>query len=172
MIWFFYLPISFLLILVQTTLLACLTSSGVLFDFILPVIIYLGLYRPITEGLAMVLINGFLMDAMTGGIFGMNITIYFWIYAALRVAIQYMHAGSIVIQPVVCGAVGIIQYLSFYSLIGLAGGSIRIHAASLTLQIIAIMISGPLLLNLIAALHARFDAYVEAMSSARGKNLE
>ena len=58
----FYIAVCLFLIILQTTLLPFIPFLENVYDLLIAFVIYLGLYRPIREGLILVFLLGFLVD--------------------------------------------------------------------------------------------------------------
>jgi len=78
-----FILILFLVIL-QTTVFYAIPSLNHFVDLLITFVIYAGLFLPFLESIILVLVLGALMDSMAGGIFGLHLSIYFWIVIGLR----------------------------------------------------------------------------------------
>lgn len=99
MAYFFYIIISFFILLAQTVILSspfCIRHS---YDLMLVLILYVGLFRPLSEGLLMVLLMGVFMDGLSGGTFWTYTTTYFWFLVIIKWLIQFLNAGSVILLP-------------------------------------------------------------------------
>lgn len=97
----YYLCICFFLIIFQTTVLQNFSIFNTIYDLLIPFVLYLGLFRRFGEALPAVLVMGFVMDSITGGPFGLYLTIYFWLFIIVRWVVQFLHAGSTMILPLI-----------------------------------------------------------------------
>ena len=97
MTYFFYLTVSFCLIIFQTSILPNFLSADKFFDLLIPFIFYIGFFHPFTKCLPIILFFGFVMDNLSGAPFGLYMTTYFWLFVCEKKIIKYMHAGSIVV---------------------------------------------------------------------------
>ena len=94
----YHLIVCLFLIIFQTTLL--LGGGAVnLFDLLAPFVVYLGVYRLPREALPILLIGGLAMDGITGGVFGVHLTAYLWMYVGVRWATQFLHVGNVILLP-------------------------------------------------------------------------
>jgi hypothetical protein len=99
----YHLIICFFLIIFQTTLVA---GGGRvhLYDLFAPFVVYLGAYRLPREAVPILLIGGLAMDGISGGVFGVHLTAYLWMYMGVRWAIQFLHVGNIILLPLLVSA--------------------------------------------------------------------
>ena len=95
----YHLFLSLLLILIQTT---ALTFGGSvhLYDLLVPFVVYLGIHRTLRQALAVLILAGMVMDGLSGGVFGIHLSAYLWLYAGVRWAIQFLHVGNTILLPV------------------------------------------------------------------------
>lgn len=98
MIHVYHLAVCHLLILLQTILLLG-AGPGYLYDLIAPFVVYLGVYRLPREALPVLLLGGLAMDGISGGVFGVHLTAYLWMYGGVRWAIQFLHVGNVILLP-------------------------------------------------------------------------
>jgi hypothetical protein len=66
MIYCFYVAACLFLVILQTAVLPHLPLLNSFYDLLIPFIIYLALYRPLREGLLLVILLGFIMDNISG----------------------------------------------------------------------------------------------------------
>ena len=98
MITAYHLILSLLLILFQTT---ALTAVGLVsfYDLLVPFVVYLGLQQHPREALPVLILAGLVMDGITGGVFGIHLSAYLWMYVGVRWAIQFLHVGNVILLP-------------------------------------------------------------------------
>lgn len=99
----YHLTVCLLLILFQTTL---LVSGGpsYLYDLLAPFVVYLGIYHLPREAIVVLVLGGLTMDGISGGVFGVHLTAYLWMYVGVRWAIQYLHVGNFILLPLLVTA--------------------------------------------------------------------
>ena len=119
MIFFFYLLAGTFLILLQTTLLPEIPASATFYDLLTPVVIHISVYRPLREGVPLVLLLAAGMDGLSGGPPGLYVSLYVWLYLAMRYLRQFLHVGNLVLLSLVAVAGVGLEGLAFFSLIGL-----------------------------------------------------
>jgi hypothetical protein len=72
------------LVIFQTTFYYAIPALNHFVDLLIIFVIYAGLFLPFIESIVLVLVLGSLMDSFTGGLFGLYLSIYFWIIIGLR----------------------------------------------------------------------------------------
>ena len=98
MIFAYHLILSLLLILVQTTVL-WITGSAGLYDLLVPFVVYLGIQATPRQALPILMLAGLAMDGLSGGVFGVHLSAYLWMYVGVRWAIQFLHVGNAILLP-------------------------------------------------------------------------
>jgi len=103
MIYGYHLIVSLLLIIFQTTLLA---GGGTLhlYDLMAPFVVYLGVYHHPRRAVPVLVFGGLAMDGISGGVFGVHLTAYLWMFVGVRWAIQFLHAGNVILLPLLVAA--------------------------------------------------------------------
>jgi cell shape-determining protein MreD len=103
MIYGYHVSICLFLIIFQTTVLA---GGGTphLYDLLAPFVVYLGAYRLPREAFPVLVIGGLAMDGISGGVFGVYLTVYLWMYVGVRWAIQFLHVGNVILLPLLVTA--------------------------------------------------------------------
>lgn len=94
----YHLIVCLLLIILQTSLLLG-GGAAYLFDLLAPFVVYLGVYRLPREALPIIVLGGLAMDGISGGVFGVHLTVYLWMYVGVRWAIQFLHVGNVILLP-------------------------------------------------------------------------
>ncbi len=72
------------LVIFQTTIYYAIPALSHFVDLLITFVIYAGLFLPFLESVFLILVLGALMDSITGGLFGLYLSIYFWIIVGLR----------------------------------------------------------------------------------------
>lgn len=138
MIYAFHLIVCLLLVLFQTTLLA-VGGPIHFYDLLVPFVIYLGVYRPPKEAIPVLILAGLAMDGISGGVFGVYLSVYLWLYVGVRWAIQFLHAGNAVMLPLLV-AVGV----AFASLVT-AFSAVVVAKAAWPVETVFPVVSGQIL---------------------------
>ncbi len=158
----FYILVSLCLVIIKTTLIPGVPVFEKFYDLLIPIIIYLGLFRPIREGAPIVLFFGLIMDGLCGGPVGLYLVTYIWIYAGMRWLRQFLHTGNLVLLTVaVAGGVAfeIAVLLGYMVLLAPAAIIPEDTARTVILQIIWALITGPVILVIIGWAQSRLDVW-------------
>jgi hypothetical protein len=114
--YFFYLILSFIFLLFQTVVFANIPILNHFYDLFLIIILYVGLFRPVSEGLSVVLFLGLFIDGISGSPFWVYTTTYIWLLVILKWLIQYFDARSIILPPFAI-IVGVLIENSFFIIV-------------------------------------------------------
>jgi len=148
MIYVYHLVVCLFLILFQTTLLT-VCGPTCLYDLLVPFVVYLGVYRLPREGLPVLILAGLAMDGISGGVFGVHLSAYLWMYVGVRWAIQFLHAGNTILLPMlVIIAVAFKSIVVAFSAVVVASAPWPVEAVFPVVsgQILGGALTGPLLL--------------------------
>jgi cell shape-determining protein MreD len=97
MIYLFYFGLGLCLIIIQTTIIPFLYFLGRFYDLIIPLVLFLSAHRPIQKGIPLILTIGFIMDCLSGGVFGLYCIAYMWLYLIVGWLTSYVHAHSTIL---------------------------------------------------------------------------
>jgi rod shape-determining protein MreD len=103
MIYVYHLVVCLILILFQTTLLLGVGTVHV-YDLLAPFVVYLGVYHLPRGAIPVLVFIGLAMDGISGGVFGVHLTAYLWMYVGVRWAIQFLHVGNVILLPLLVTA--------------------------------------------------------------------
>jgi rod shape-determining protein MreD len=103
MIYGYHFIICLFLIIFQTTL---LVGGGTvhLYDLMAPFVVYLGVYHLPRGAVPVLVFGGLAMDGISGGVFGVHLTAYLWMYVGVRWAIQFLQVGNVILLPLLVTA--------------------------------------------------------------------
>lgn len=159
---FFYILVSLCLVLIRTTLIPGMPLFEKFYDLLIPIIIYLSFYRRKLEGVPVIIFFGFIMDSLCGGPMGLYLSIYVWLYLAMRWLAQFLHTGSVALLALAV-AIGVafeILVLLLYMAILAPSASIPVDAGkTVALQIMWALITGPVILVIIAWAQKQLDSW-------------
>ncbi len=116
------------------------------------------------------LIFGYAMDSITGGPFGIYITIYFWLYIGVSGLKQYLHAGSILLRPFVIGAGVLFENVTILATLAMLEKNWDIpteNIRSVFIQTLWAVCTGPFLLMLIDYAYTNTGSWIDAWSYNR-----
>ncbi|MGD9009431.1 MAG: hypothetical protein PVG41_16015 [Desulfobacteraceae bacterium] len=162
----FYILVSLCLLVVKTTLTPGLPFFDKFYDLLIPIVIYLSLFRTLREGIPIVLFFGLIMDSLCGGPMGLYMATYTWLYVAMRYLRQVLHAGNIVLFAVaVAGGVAFESFvLLLYMLVLVQDTIVWADAAKITIRhIFWALITGPILMVMISWAQKQIDIWREKL---------
>ena len=110
-----YLMIGLATIVAQTTVLGLPVFHGAVSDLLIPLIVFLSLERPNRQGVSLALALGLVMDLVSGGIFGLYLSIYFWIFLSARRLSRYFDVGKTIFQAFLIGLYVLGEQIVFFA---------------------------------------------------------
>ncbi len=158
----FYMLVSICLVIVKTTLIPGVPLFEKFYDLLIPIVIYLGFFRSIKEGIPIILFFGMIMDSLSGGPLGLYLATYIWLYAGSRWLSQYLHTGNLMLLAVAvaCGVVFEIFILLGHMLLLAPNASIPADTVqTIVLQILWALFTGPIILTIIAWAQKKLDLW-------------
>lgn len=147
-------------IVLQTSILPLVPLLDRFYDLVLPFILFLSLYRPVSESVVSLLAAGCLMDALSGGPAGLYVTGYLWIYLALIWLVRFLHLYDSILLPFVVAGSALLQHLIFLAGSSLGSRPIELNGAVLKtigLQFGMALITGPFVLFFYRAVYAAWQ---------------
>jgi len=93
--------LGFVFVVLQTSCLPELFMSGCYLDLLLPLVIYISIFRPVFESIFLILIFGLVMDSLSGAPFGLYIITYVWLFIGVRGSMRLLDAGSLFLFPLI-----------------------------------------------------------------------
>jgi len=166
-----YTIIGLATIVGQTTILRLPVFQGVLYDLLIPLVVFMRLHLTLTESSLLTLILGFVMDLFSGGVFGLYMTVYLWIFLLVQGVSSYFNVQGTACRSALIALCVLGQNLVF--LVSTAHPWKGWHWLSAQLwptlgQIMLAAVTGPAVLSLLETMHRSLEA-PEAMSS-QGKS--
>ena len=167
----FNIAICLILVILQTTVMPYLSLPGRFYDLLIPFIVYLGLSRPVREGLLFVLFIGFIMDNLSGSPFGLYLTSYFWLFSGVKGFTQLLQVGKRVFVITFMVAFGVLAenliFLGSFAIFGseqqLGGDAFKIVAV----QVMWALLTGAVLLIVFRNTHRWLDDGFRALYARR-----
>jgi rod shape-determining protein MreD len=157
------------LIVVQTAIVPAISGSYPFYDLFIVFVFYLGLYRPVREGLPVVFIVGLTMDNLSGAPFGLYITIYFWLFVGMRWIIKYLRAENKLFLSLVVVVAVIIENFLVMGTFAFFGPSEQLPAEAaknIALQTVWALVTGPLFLLSLLSISKRFHIQLNGAGAA------
>lgn len=93
--------LGLILLVVQTVCLPHFFACFRFFDMLMPLVIYLGISRPVAESFSLAVVSGLFMDALSGGPFGFYVITYIWLLIGVRGSMYFLDAGSYFLFPLI-----------------------------------------------------------------------
>ena len=169
----FYVGVCLFLIILQTTLLPFIPLLENMYDLLIAFVIYLGLYRPIREGLILVFLLGFLMDNLSGSPFGLYLTTYCWLFIGVKLITTLFQVGNRVLLSVVVAAGVLIGHGIFITSFAIQPADTRLPenaAQTVFIQFLWALVTGPLLLMLFRYSQKLLDDITSGLFVRRGNH--
>jgi rod shape-determining protein MreD len=155
-------------IVAQTTILRLPLFQGAISDLLIPFIVFLSLHRPNRQGISVALVLGLVMDLVSGGIFGLYLSVYFWVFLSARSLGKYFDVGETMFQSILIGLYVLGQNLVFCASVPLPWHATQLlssRATAVVLQVVFGAVTGPAILMLLR----RFQVRLEKSSVTRGE---
>lgn len=120
MIYLSYFIAGLVLILLQSLVINLFLPPGLIYDLLIPLVVYLSLVDANGKTLLLIMFLGFVMEGITGGAMGIYMLTYFWIFAGAQLAVHFFQKDSAVLMIVavimgLCLEYGIILAVTFLS---------------------------------------------------------
>jgi len=163
----FNIGVCLVLVILQTTVMPYLSVLDRFYDLLIPFLVYLGLFRPVHEGLLFVCFLGFIMDNLSGGPFGLYLTSYFWLLIGAKGITQMLQVSKHMFIITFIVAAGVLaQNLIFLGSFAIfspeqqfAGDAFKIVAV----QILWALLTGSVFLIIFRNTHNWLDAAFRAL---------
>jgi cell shape-determining protein MreD len=158
-VFFLYCMVGLTTVVGQTTILRIPLFSNLFYDLIIPLVVFLGLRLRDGRGVSLVIILGLVMDLLSGGIFGLYLTTYFWIFLSVKSVSRYFDVDDPLFQGILIALCVLGQHLVFCALLAPPWKGAQLLAAqmpSVLLQTILAVFTGGGVLTFLARLQTRF----------------
>jgi len=150
MIFLFYILITFCIIVLQTAVVPLFFTTRGFYDLLIPFVVYAGFFRPLAEGLSLIVLLGLIMDCLSASPFGLYITVYVWLYAGARWLIRFLHAhsGVVIFFTVAVGVLfeNVLWLLTITFLGGMEIISFSVIVNGVSQQVLWALFTGPFFL--------------------------
>ena len=158
----FYICACLCLIIFQTTIIPHISLFNHFYDLLIPFIIYLGLFRPAREGILFILVPGFLMDSLSGGPFGLYVTIYLWLFIVVKSVSKYLHVRNNILLVFIVAAGVLMENIIFIVSISMSGPDaqfLSITAKTVIFQILWAVSTGFFFLIFFNHMHTKLEKW-------------
>ncbi|MGM0452054.1 MAG: hypothetical protein ACQERN_02665 [Thermodesulfobacteriota bacterium] len=168
----FFVAMALGLLVIQTVVVPDLPAMLRFYDFIIPLVVFLSLYRPFGEGLAVVLGAGLMMDMVSGAPIGIYITIYLWLFVGFRRVWRWIRLSGKLLFPLIVIIGVLFENCVFWTAISLQKGMPVLSANAgeiIGFQMLWATVTAPVLLIFFKAVFSRIDAISGAALSENGR---
>lgn len=152
----FYMCVFLFFVILQTVIMPCFSMFDRFYDLLVPLVIYLGLFRSVRESIPVIIVIGFVMDNLSGGPLGLYLTAYLWLFAGVRWIVYVLHVGDKVLLPFVVAIGVLLENAIFMGIISMLEPGARFASSAFTtimVQVLWAAGTGPIFLILINSLH-------------------
>jgi cell shape-determining protein MreD len=153
------------LVIFQTTIYYAVPALNHFVDLLIIFVIYAGLFLPFLESIVIVLVLGALMDSITGGLFGLYLSIYFWIIVGLRPFVTLLNLNNAHTLRLLLGiAIGFENLMLFIGTVALKQEIVLSSAffRGMAFQLIWTLTLGPFLIRRLNAMDRHFKVYAQS----------
>jgi rod shape-determining protein MreD len=158
-----YVMLGLSMVVAQTTLFRLPLFQGMVSDLLIPLIVFQSLSRPNRSGITVTVTLGLVMDLISGGIFGLYLSIYFWVFLSARGLSRYFDAGETLFQAILIGLYVLGQHLVFFAAVPPSWGGAQLLASRMMnpilLQTVFGAVTGPGVLMLLRRLQTRVEVF-------------
>jgi rod shape-determining protein MreD len=160
-----YLILGLSAIVLQTTVLTLPLFQGLFYDLLIPLVVFLGLRLRDGRGLLLVAILGMIMDLLSGGIFGLYLSVYLWMFLLVKNASKYFNVHDKVFQSILIGSCVLGEHIVFC--VSLAppwkdAGILAAQTTPILLQVMLAAVTGPSVFVALEGLEPRIQARLTA----------
>ena len=166
-----YLMVGLSTVVAQTTILRLPLFHGIFYDLLIPLVVFLSLNFANRKGALVVVILGFIMDLLSGGIFGLYLTVYFWIFLSVKGLSKYFDVDDTIFQSFLIGACVLGQHLVFCISVAAPWKVAQLLAAQtapVLLQTVFAALTGPGILMLLGRLQTRLQTRLSGAQRETG----
>jgi cell shape-determining protein MreD len=172
MSYFFNISASLFLVILQTTVMPNLPLLDSFYDPLIPLIVFLGLSRPVRESLPFVFFLGFIMDNLSGTPFGLYITSYFWLFVGVKGITKLLQVRDrLFITTLIIAAGVLIENLIFLGTLTILGPDQQLAgdaAKTVTIQVLWAIWTGPIFMVVLRDIQNRLDDGFRAIYARKG----
>jgi rod shape-determining protein MreD len=165
-----YLILGLSAIVAQTTILTLPVFRGLFYDLLIPLVVFLGLRLRDGRGLLLVAILGLLMDLVSGGIFGLYLSVYLWIFLLVKSVSRYFNVYDRVFQSILIAACVLGEHAAFCVFLAPPWKDTRIlliQASPILMQVTLAALTGSSVFLLLEGIEPRIRARLPAPGDKR-----
>ncbi len=153
------------LVIFQTTIYYAIPALNHFVDLLITFTIYAGLFLPFLESIVLILVLGALMDSITGGLFGLYLSIYFWIIVGLRPFVTLLNLKNTHTLWLLLGiAIGFKNLMLFIGTVALKQEIVFSSESfrAMAYQLFWTLALGPFLIRLLNAMDSHFKVNAQS----------
>jgi hypothetical protein len=170
----FYFFMCFFLVIVQTAIFPLFPILGNFFDLMVPVVVHMGLSRPIRESVPGMFFFGLVMDGLSGAPFGFFLSSYLWLFALVIVLKQVFLVQKIAFLSLI-SAMGVLIQNGiliavenlFFPRLDFLNNVVNI----LWIELVFAVVAGPTMVRAISVLHRRWEQLLRKTFSPAEEDL-
>jgi len=173
----FYACICLILMVFQTAAIPFFFNMNDLsvsrcYDLLIPFVLYLAVFRPAGESLAVIFFLGFITDNFSACPFGLFTATYFWLFVSAKWVIKFLHTGNYVILPFIA-ALGVLEgnIIFFGTIVLLTDYRLPADAGkAVAEQVLWSLCSGGFFLIFLNYLHKKWDRWLNEFSEKENED--
>lgn len=168
----YYPAVCLTLVVLQTAVIPQFRLLDGFYDLTACLVIYLGLFRPVREGAAVVLIMGFVMDTLSGGPLGLYLVSYVWLFIGIRWVIGYLRVANTLLLPLAVVSGILLQSGIFLACVSFLGAEAALPPDGLRLlaaQAVWGLFTGVALLGIFGYTQDRWARFVQGRIERNGR---
>lgn len=97
---FLFLAVGIIIFIIESVVFAMPGFQGIRYDLFIPLIIFMALYLSIQIGLPLCILFGFFMDVFSGGIFGIFLSFYFWLFCFVKAVLHFLDLQNAFLETI------------------------------------------------------------------------
>lgn len=164
MISLFDYTVSFIIVIIQTSVFRYFSCSSYFFDISIPFILFLSLKRPFAESLFVVIFLGFFADSFSSGPFGIYETAYLWFFIYARWTVKFFHTDTYLLLSAIIASGILLENIIFWGTTLMQGKNVIFLIPYLNIilwQLCLSAVIGPLIFYSIHALQTWYEYRVK-----------
>lgn len=157
-------------VVLETALVARINTVLPLFDLLLPLVVYISILGPALHCIALIIVLGALMDAVSGSPFGLYVVTYLWVFIGVRGSMCFLDAGSLFLFPLILAGGIMLENVLFA--VCAHGIPFKVHQffflmKSALIEVTLGLIIAPFLLLFFNFIYLRYDEWAGRLKGSR-----
>jgi hypothetical protein len=169
MIFGFHLLTCLALLVLQTTVFSLGIPAAFRYDPLIPFVVFLGLSRPLAEGLSAMVLAGVLADGLSAGPFGLFGLVYLAVFLAVRWGARFFRDDNPLLPSAGAAAGVLLAHLMALAVSWPVDLSVLLPRGLTMLggRLLAAVLTGPIM---VALLDGLFAVWLDRISRTRNRN--